>query len=58
MDEFFCPVCKTGKMIWDSEEDAEDIGCPQEGIFVFYHCDRCDVQVEIFIPKDLEDDNL
>lgn len=44
-----CPACG-GEMIWDSEEDAEDIGYVDDGTVVFYHCPKCEASIEMFLP--------
>ena len=53
MDNYVCPICGKG-MIWDSDSDSDECGYAVEGSVTFCHCDRCNAQVEIFIP--LEDE--
>lgn len=49
-----CPRC--GKeLIWNSDFDSEDIGCPDNGIVTYYSC-TCGVSVEVFVPFENDDE--
>lgn len=46
-----CPVCEKD-LVWESHEDAEEIGYTEKGIFSFYHCCNCGSSIDIFTPED------
>ena len=50
---YICPICKK-EMIWDSDADSDEAGYFAPGYVMYFHCERCNAQFEIFIEKEDE----
>lgn len=46
-----CPNCLIGELHWDQDHDAEDYGYCEPGIVIFYHCEECGAEIEVFVPQ-------
>lgn len=43
-----CPICKK-ELHWDGDAEIEEVGRTEEGIVGFYHCENCNVDIEIYM---------
>lgn len=54
MVTFNCPRCGA-EMLWQGEEDYEDIGIDGKGTVSFHICKRCGVEIECYISDKEEE---